>query len=134
MTRIPLAVLMAFLALPTVAEDKATLYGQIIDTAMQETRVFLTCTALEQGSNDLIRKNWQETVAKTLSFLADDGVTPPNLAAFTASALPGGLMPAPDTPFSEVIAFCNANPDWIRKLQRLDVIRLPDALEKASAP
>jgi hypothetical protein len=134
MTRIQAVIVATFLALPAAAEDKAALYGQILDTAMQDMRVFITCTVLERESNDFMLKGWQETVAETLTFLAEEGVTPPNLAAFKASAQPDALVPAPDTPISEVIAFCDANPDWIRKLQNFDYTRLPYALEQATAP
>ncbi len=134
MTRIQAVVVATLLAHPTFAEDKAVLYGQILDTAMRDMRVFLTCTVLEKESNDFMLKDWQKTVAKTLVFLTEEGVTPPNLAAFTASAQPDALVPAPDTPISGVIAFCNANTDWIRKLHRRDYTQLPDALKQATDP
>jgi hypothetical protein len=134
MTRIQAVAVATFLAFPAAAEDKAALYGQILDTAMQDMRVFITCTVLEKESNEFLRKDWQENVAKTLAFLTEEGVTPPNLAAFTTSAKPEALLPAPETPISDVIAFCDANPNWIRKLQNFDYTRLPYALEQATAP
>ncbi|MCB6178533.1 hypothetical protein LHP98_10360 [Rhodobacter sp. Har01] len=134
MTRphVPLALIGIVCGLPAVAQDRAAAYGQVLDRAMTEFRVFLTCTALEPSAQASVRDIWKKQVTETLAVLANNGVSPPNLVAFTASALPGSLTLPPDTPFSEVIAFCAEDPDWMQRLVRLEFTRLPQALAKAA--
>ncbi len=124
------ATLTLLLALPAAAQDPAARVAAILDTAMTEARVQLTCTSLERESHAVLTENWQTSVAETLQFLATRGVAPANLAAFTASALPGALLPAPDTPFSEVKAFCDSHPDWLRDLRAFRGTFLPGDVKK----
>jgi hypothetical protein len=134
--RYPLSQVTAVLALalsaaPAAADDAAV--AAVLDQAMNEWRTILTCSSLIPDDGGRLQGFWQDDVMETLSVIAEAGAQPDNLAAFTASALPGGLLPAPDTPWGEVMAFCQSDPDWYLRFQRFDIVVLPRAVEEALA-
>ena len=126
------SILLIALATPAASDDAVV--AALLDRAMAEQRVYQTCTALIPDGSFDAEAWWQEKVTETLAAIEAAGATPANLAAFTASAAPGALKPAPDTPWSEVLAFCSADPDWYSNWQRFNIVILPGAVEAALEP
>ena len=92
----------------------------LLSRALAEQRVFLTCSALDAQSHGFIVKGWEREVAAALATLTANNVPPEAIAAFTEAARLQNLLPAPDTPFSEVQQFCAATPDWQTTYARLE--------------
>jgi hypothetical protein len=131
LSHVTTALALALSAVPAAADDAAV--AAVLDQAMNEWRVILTCSSLIPDDGGRLLGFWQDDVAETLSVIAAAGAQPDNLASFTASALPGSLLPAPDTPWGEVVAFCQADPDWYTRFQRFDIVILPRDVEEALA-
>lgn len=130
MTRPALALALALFAAPALAQDKAAEVAAVLDAAMAEAQVYIACSALDAESHAFLTAKWQEDVAETVQFLAGQGVVPANLAALTASALPGAFLPTPDTPFAEVKALCDSHPDWLKNLKLFKGTFLPGDVKK----
>jgi hypothetical protein len=105
----------------------------VLDKALDEWRVFLTCTMLDPGAHAMALDGWAGTVERTGAFLRDSGLSDATIDAFAARARPEALMPPDDTPVAEVQAFCGAHPEWRRQLDTFGFTMLPEALEEAIA-
>ena len=103
----------------------------VLSQALADQRVFLTCTALEPESHRLIIDFWQADVAAAVAFLTEKGVPPEAIAAFTAAADPAALALPPDTPFAEVVDYCQAQTHWFIRMNRRDFTELARALPEA---
>jgi hypothetical protein len=105
----------------------------LLTQALAEHRVFLTCSSLDGLSHPLILQNWQREVSSAVATLTANNTPAEAIAAFTAAANPENLLPAEDTPFSEVKQFCDAYPDWQTDYARLNYtildLKLPKAFE-----
>lgn len=131
----PLAILAAALLLTTPALAQVIPTGTpaadiLLSKAITEQRLFLTCTALDPQTHDFIAGLWAKDVAAAATLLTEHNVPPEAIAAFTAAALPENLLPDPDTPFQDIRKFCATDPDWIRRLNRTEMIRLATDLPK----
>jgi hypothetical protein len=105
----------------------------LLSQAIAEHRVFLTCSALEPQTHAQILTNWQRDVTAAAAILKTHNVPPEAITAFTAAADPTALMPADDTPFSEVKQLCDSNPDWMPRYYQFNLIvlelKLPGAFQ-----
>ncbi|MGL4236110.1 hypothetical protein [Tabrizicola sp.] len=124
------------LATPTLAQIIPTgspTADILLTTAITEQRVFLTCSSLDATSHPLIVKGWLRDTQAAITTLKANNVPPEAIAAFTEAAKVENVLPAPDTPYSDVKALCDANPDWQATLAQLNFtlleLRLPEAFE-----
>jgi hypothetical protein len=105
----------------------------LLTQALGEHRVFLTCSSLDGLSHPLILQNWQREVASAVATLSANNTPAEAIAAFTEAAKPENLLPAEDTPYSEVKQFCDAYPDWQTDYARLTFtileLKLPRVFE-----
>jgi hypothetical protein len=105
----------------------------LLSRALSEQRIFLTCSSLDGYAHPLTLQGWAREVAAATKTLTENNVPPEAIAAFTKAAQVANLMPAPDTPFSEVKELCEAYPDWQADYARLSFtileIKLPQAFE-----
>jgi hypothetical protein len=105
----------------------------LLTQALAEHRVFLTCSSLDGLAHPLILQNWQRDVTAATATLTANTAPAEAIAAFTAAAKPENLLPAEDTPWSEVKQFCDATPDWQTDYARLNFtilnLKLPRVFE-----
>lgn len=107
---------------PATADQRAA-FERLLQTAVDEHRVFLTCGALEQRTSEQIENNWREMVAKTVPLLIEAGYTPAEIIAFSDRTEPRNLVDE-QRPFGDVISDCRSHTDWMRNLQLFKVVLL----------
>jgi hypothetical protein len=127
---------LALTILPTLATAQILPTGSpaadiLLTRALAEQRVFLTCSALDAAPHGFIVAGWEKDAAAAVAILAEHGVAPEAVAAFTAAAQVAALMLAEGVPFSDAKALCDANADWAERYGRLDFIILDLALPTA---
>src|SRR5690606_21539070 len=91
---------------------------------------YLTCSAFDPETHEFLREYWHVMTEETLAWLEESGIVPANLDALKGSILPGGLMPAPGTPFADVRAYCLAAGDWMARVAAFDLPQLPHELHE----
>jgi hypothetical protein len=105
----------------------------LLTQAIAEQRVFLTCSSLDAVSHGYVVQGWDRDVASAIATLTRNNVVPEAIAAFSDAARLETLLPAPDTPYSEVRQLCDAHPDWQTTYGRLDwtilELKLPKVFE-----
>lgn len=105
----------------------------LLSQAITEHRTFLTCSALDPAIHAQIAANWQRDVAAATALLTANKVPQDAITAFTAAADPAALMPAEDTPWTQVKALCDTQPDWQQRYFQLNFtvldLKLPGAFE-----
>jgi hypothetical protein len=132
---IPLLAAIAFvLASPAAAQIIPT--GRpaadiLLARALADHQMLLTCSSLDAATHAAILLGWQQDANAAAAVLAANTVPADAIAAFTTAAAPENLLPAPDTPFSEVKQFCDAYPDWPSRWEKQDFTPLALALPKA---
>ena len=110
-----LALVLALLTTPTQAQIIPTgspAADILLTQALAEHRVFLTCSSLDSTTHPIIVKNWQRDVDAATATLTANNVAAEVIAAFTTAAKPANLLPAPDTPYEDVLQICAAQPNW----------------------
>ncbi|MES2335327.1 MAG: hypothetical protein V4551_11705 [Pseudomonadota bacterium] len=132
----PLAILAVLTLLPTPALAQVIPTGSpaadiLLSQAIAEHRVFLTCSALDPATHAQILADWQRDTAAAAAILTANNTPPEAITAFTTTALPENLMPAPDTPWAEVTGLCATRPDWQTSYGRLDFTVLGQTLPLA---
>lgn len=129
----------ALAALPTLAwsegaiETGNSVADGLIETAISEQRVFFTCSSLSARTHTFVVDGWRVDVTKAVEILTKNGVAPQAIAGFLATADVNALRLAPETPFSDLITFCSAHPDWETALFQLRYTALELSLPKAFA-
>lgn len=95
--------------------------------AIEENRVFLTCTSVDAGAFDGAERYWKRMVERAREFLVTNGASADELAAFDKrTAVPALLQD--DRPLSEAIALCRNHADWFRRYGKHDfVTRIDDS-------
>lgn len=105
----------------------------LLSQAIAEQRLFHTCSALDPQTHGFITDAWKADAAAAAAILAENNVPPEAIAAFAESARPENLLPAPETPFEDVVQLCTSKPDWQQDLQTLRftvlALKLPQAFE-----
>jgi hypothetical protein len=105
----------------------------LLSQAINEHRVFLTCSALDPATHAQITENWLRDLSAAAAILAAKGVPAEAIEAFTTAARPAALLPAPDTPFEDLQQLCSATPDWQQDYFALNLtileLKLPEAFE-----
>ncbi len=123
----------ATLASPAAAQGQTLTVQRVLNTALAEQRVFHTCGVLDPEGYGFLLQGWQSMTEDTLAYLETAGFPPAMRDAFAEAADPEALRLPPETPFAEVIAFCNDNPTWMRQLVQYRMTILPQAIEAALA-
>lgn len=100
-----------------------------VTRAIAEHRRFQTCLSLLPRDLDGSVQIWNRMAAEAAAVLAEQPGTEALIATLNTSALPGALLPAPETPFIEVRTLCLADPDWHRRMMLFDFLQLPAALD-----
>jgi hypothetical protein len=131
--RTALALAALICASPVAAQDRVARITPVLDRALAEWRVFLTCTALDPQAHAMVVDGWSGMVETTGTYLRERGLSGASLDDFPARAEPDALMLPGDTPFAEVRAFCEDHPGWRGQLETFGFILMPDALEEALA-
>ena len=103
----------------------------LLSRALADQQMFLTCSSLDAETHALIVQGWQQDSAAAASVLAANTVPADAIAAFTTAAALDSLLPAPDTPYTQVRQFCDANPDWATRWGKQDFTVLSLTLPKA---
>ena len=105
----------------------------LLTQALAEHRVFLTCSSLDGVTYPIIVKNWQRDVDAAAASLTANNVAAEVIAAFTTAAKPANLLPAPDTPYEDVLQICAAQPNWQESYGLLNItileLKLPRVFE-----
>lgn len=95
--------------------------------AIEENRVFLTCTSLDPAAFESAQRYWMRMVARARAQLEAKRASAEDLAAFDRRTAVSALVPA-DRPLSEAIALCRAHSDWFKRYGRFDFIsRIDDS-------
>jgi hypothetical protein len=104
----------------------------LLAQALAEQRLFHTCTALDPTTHQQLLDFWAADVAAAQGILAENGVAPEAIAAFTNAARSDALMPAPDTLFATLQQTCS-DPLLLQQMMRRDftelAVQLPEAFE-----
>jgi hypothetical protein len=103
----------------------------LLSTAITEQRALLTCSALDPARHQNALTLWQQDVAAAITVMAENGVPPAAITTFQDAASAANLLPAEDTPFAAVQAYCQGQDDWPARLDLRDVTNLGRALPGA---
>lgn len=105
----------------------------LLSQAISEHRTFLTCSALDPQTHAQIAENWQRDITAATAILTANQVASEAITAFTSAADLAALMPADDTPWTQVKALCDTQPDWQQRYFQLNLtvleLKLPGAFE-----
>ncbi|MFN6924675.1 MAG: hypothetical protein ACK4P8_03415 [Tabrizicola sp.] len=93
----------------------------LLSQAITEHRTFLVCSVLDPATHALIADAWRRDAAAAAAILTANDAPPEN------------LLPAPETPFADVVKLCTSNPGWQQDWQTLRftvlALKLPQAFE-----
>lgn len=105
----------------------------LLSQAIAEQRVFLTCSSLDALSHGFIVDGWTRDVSAAVATLEVNNAPPEAITAFTEAAKLENLLPAPETPYSELRQLCDSHPDWQTLYAQLNFtileLKLPRAFE-----
>lgn len=122
---VTLAAALALLTAPASAQatlEQRAAFERVLQTAIDEHRVFLTCGALDAETSQMIEKTWREMVSDTIPILQRAGYTPAEVIAFADRTEARNLVDA-EARYAEIVAFCRAH-DWRRNLSTFRVVLL----------
>ena len=129
------AVLLCLLPAPILAQgliEPSEAYSaavtELLDKAIAEHTLFLTCAMTEPQNYQLILGNWTDSVIATGAKLAMIGFDASYINDFTNRASVGNMVDT-DRPFSEVIKLCNGDVDWLQQTYTINYILLPGAID-----
>ena len=104
----------------TAAEKQAAL-AQVIEASSREYVVFLNCTATDADSHALMRKNWEEMVARSVALMTTHKVDADFVRQFQERTAYDKMI-LRSTPFGEIIALCQG--DWMKRMLEIRFIML----------
>ena len=108
--------------LPTFAraEELDLKINTVIDKAVAEWTVLLTCTALDPPSHDFLLKSWEETKAKSAALMKAKAVDAGKIDVYLARL--SALSPAvkDESPATELMKYCHAHPEWQKQMGTLE--------------
>lgn len=87
--------------------------------AIEEHRVFLTCSSLDGSTFGLVQRSWLKMVADAREHLASRYTPMADLAAFDRRTAVSALLDTKQT-LGEAIAFCERHPKWAERYARLN--------------
>jgi len=114
--------------------DQTIVVDRILTEVIEEQRLFNTCGAtLDPRSVELIDKHWQDMATETLDWLKLNGLNSETISEFAQLTTAFSIRLPDQTPFGEVISYCKANPEWMRKMAKFEMIQIPAAIITALA-
>lgn len=117
-------------ATPALADERLDQAAALIDAAIAENRVFVTCNSLLALESSPMVELWDRMARASLAVLAGHPGTESLSQTLAATLEPDAMLPAMNTPFGQVRATCvTDNPNWIIRLRNFDFIRLDEELE-----
>ena len=95
--------------------------------AIEENRVFLTCTSVDAGAFEGAERYWKRMVDRARELLLANNASSEELAEFDKRTTVSALL-QDDRPLSEAIALCRKHADWFRRYGNHDfVTRIDDS-------
>lgn len=114
-------------ASPALADSPLERIEPRLAQAIEENKVFLTCTSLDPAMFESAQRYWSRMVARTRAQLQAKRATAEELAAFDRRTAVSALVPA-DLPLSEAVALCHRHSEWFKRYGRFDFIsRIDDS-------
>lgn len=114
----------ALLCAPTVAiagpHDEAIV--EIVDAAVADWSVFLSCSVLVARKHELLREWWDEEREDFEDVLAEADVTPEFASDIMARLTPERLMALTEGDVPTLMEFCRQT-DWEREIDRFNFVR-----------
>lgn len=98
----------------------------LVDTAIEQWQVVLTCSATDPRAYEAYRGMWDEEVSDGVEEIRNLGLDAVAADLETRSDLSGFMT---DAPFAEVVAFCHAAGDWRRRIAMFQMVYFESALE-----
>lgn len=95
--------------------------------AIEENRVFLTCTSVDAGAFAAAERYWKRMVERARASLVAATASDEELAEFDKRTAVSALL-REDRPFGEAIALCRNHAEWFRRYGKHDfVTRIDDS-------
>ena len=122
-----------FCAAPLAVVAQSSTVAEVLDsvlrTALDEQRIIHTCGAtIDPRSVTLLAEVWEEDAAEAIVMLKDLNFESPTFTELQANATAEAIRMPDDTPFGTVIAYCAANPEWMRNMSTLNFVSLRNAI------
>ena len=122
------------LLLMTVSATAQTAFERIeprLTTAIDEHRVFLTCSSLDPQLHASVLSGWQQIVAKARHYLESRYTSMAELATFDARTAEEHIVRA-EAPLRDAVELCTKTaPEWQRKYTMfdftIDIVESPQA-------
>jgi hypothetical protein len=128
--RIVSAALVALASVPAAAGPNDAAIREIVDRAVAQWSVFLSCSVLDPEVHGLILRSWDLRRGELDAVLARADLAPETAAAIAAAVDPVALMVPTLGDVATLVAFCHATPDWYRNVTSgRDVIRADREIE-----
>lgn len=128
--RTALAGFLAFASLPAAAGPNDAAIRAIVDRAVAQWSVFLSCSVLDPEVHAFVLRAWGLRVGELETVLARADLAPGTAAAIAAAVDPAAMMAPTLGDVATLIAYCHAAPDWYRSVTSgRDVIRPADEVE-----
>lgn len=110
------------LAVATSGTAQTVEIDAILTEALEDQLLMQTCSAtLDTQTVTLLVSNYQDTASEVVERLDAIGFGSPLLEQMRTLS-ETGLYRLPDSStFGEVLALCNANPDWSQRLMRFEI-------------
>lgn len=100
-------------------------------TAFDDWGPAFTCGATMGASDDFVRKVWLGLQQDALATMQMAGWPEDELAELRAKGDPDALRLPLDTPFADVLTYCAAHPEWLKKAMTMGFLPLATEVEKA---
>lgn len=94
--------------------------------AIEENRVFLTCTSVDPAAAAGSQRHWKRMVERARAFLVSQRASAEELAEFDRRTAVSALVEG-DRPLAEAIALCSRHADWFSRYGSHDfVVKIDD--------
>lgn len=97
------------------AETRTNEIREIMDRALDEQHVLLTCTLFQDDLHLQLVRRWNDDLEQSQEVLREAGINLTDFEEYFALAQPDRLVLPLETPFGDVVAFCNEAGDWHRR-------------------
>ena len=128
-----LAALCALLLSPALAEptqDQRNAVARSWSEAEADWAPVFTCGATISKSDALLRSFWAREQDKALAAMELAGWSAAELADLRQTTSADALRLPGSTPFSDLIAYCNEQKEWMHKVNRVDLKMLGREVEQ----
>ena len=121
-------VILAGLAGVGRADDIEGKINAMIDKAVVEWTLLVTCTALDSGNHDFLVAKWEQTKSRSKSLMQEKHIDNRKIEEYLTRM--GKLAPSikSEAPAADLMAYCHAHPEWERLIRGFKFIIPHDAL------